>query len=53
MTNSSLNFNEEISFFLISGTLIFLNVDVFGRDSVLMKLEITGDCARCNFNDYI
>ena len=39
---------KRLVFLLISGTLIFLDNGVLGRDADLTKLEVTGDCAECN-----
>ena len=39
---------KNIFFLIISGSFIFLPIDVFGEDRNLIKLDVTGDCARCN-----
>ena len=39
---------KNIFFLIISGSFIFLPIDVFGDDRNLMRLNITGECAGCN-----
>ena len=39
---------KNIFFLIISGSFIFLPIDVFGEERNLIKLDVTGDCARCN-----
>ena len=39
---------KNIFFLIISGSFLFLPIDVFGEDRNLIKLDVTGDCARCN-----
>ena len=41
---------QRLLFYLISGTFIFFNIEVFGRDWDLIKLEVTGNCAGCDLS---
>ena len=39
---------KRLVFLFISGTIIFFDNGVLGRDADLIKLEVTGDCQGCN-----